>query len=190
VESEPARMIESTALHIAAVGLIRNLAFGAGKQSEARRVSLFKVKCEELLLGTIAVTTKAIGESIKRGSSAPLDLVECLEVCLVCLGNLMSGEGWQVENRRYESVTKKKIHEPVLEAMATYPKNSSMQFSCLVSLSNICMGSGTGADMVINSFISYIYFVWDIQLFKYRFLFLIKKMSYYYYYFFSNPYML
>jgi hypothetical protein len=143
-------MIESTALHIAAVGLIRNLAFGAGKQSEARRVSLFKVKCEELLLGTIAVTTKAIGESIKRGSSAPLDLVECLEVCLVCLGNLMSGEGWQVENRRYESVTKKKIHEPVLEAMATYPKNSSMQFSCLVSLSNICMGSGTGADMVIH----------------------------------------
>mmetsp|Transcript_25621 Transcript_25621/g.30352 ORF Transcript_25621/g.30352 Transcript_25621/m.30352 type:complete len:2015 (+) Transcript_25621:83-6127(+) len=148
VESEPARMIQSTALHVAAVGLLRNLSFGGGKDSEARRAQLMKTKIDELILATIAVTTKAIGESNQRGAGAPPDLVECLEVCLVCLGNLMSGNDWQVENRRYDAATIKKVHIPVLEAMATYPRSSSMMFSCLVALSNFCMGAGTGADMV------------------------------------------
>jgi hypothetical protein len=150
VNSDPTRQALSVALHEAALGVIRNISFGAGTSVELRRQALFRERAPELVVSALTVTNQAIEEAVRRSKPAHMvaDAMAVLTVGIVALGNLFSGTGYLAENRRHFAVLSDSVHRPIIAAMDMHARNAHLQHACMVALGSLCLGSGEGADEV------------------------------------------
>ena len=157
-ESDPTRQVLSMALQEAALGVIRNLTFGAGASSELRRQALFRERAPELVISALVVAKKAVDDGA-RGSQMQGkiegDASSVLMVGVVALGNLMSGTGYLAENRRHQCIVKDSYHRPIIAIMHEYSHNAQMQHACLVALSSLCLGTGDGALSARSAIVEY-----------------------------------
>lgn len=143
-----------TALHVASLGVIRNLAYGAGQAAELRRTAMIHEKADESILSALAGASGYLEESLAKGQSPQVDIIAMHSVGVVALGNLLSGLGYVAENRRHERVTNLS-HVPIYRAMDNFHRDPQMQYVCMVALASFLLGHGTGADKVRSMIVEY-----------------------------------